>query len=447
MFRTKEPDPSPWSLVAFSAVLGLQVAALAADLAIALALGGPDGPSALAWGARLPVGLALAAAIAQALCLVAFVRLGGRHRASQQSIHRVKLLAHDILASMDQGVVTADQQGVVTSINSAASRLLGVDFECVGRPLASISSEPIPLDELARRVAEGHAAIRDRELDVRRQGGRQRLLVNVHELKDGRGHTLGTVTHVRDVTERMLMKEQMWRMEQFASLSTLASGLHHEIKNPLTALSIHVQLLEEHLRDLDPGAEACAMIGVLKDEIRRLHGILESFRDFASLQRLDTRPTAVWDVLEGVARLILPQATRQGVRLMMVRPGEDLPKVEIDPEKLEQAVLNLVINALDVMPSGGELTLAAGVDDGALRVEVGDTGPGIAPGIREHVFRPYFSTKSRGTGMGLALAEKLVRQHGGQVDFRTGPAGTTFRIAVPLAGRDADADAVAGAAT
>jgi signal transduction histidine kinase len=116
----------------------------------------------------------------------------------------------------------------------------------------------------------------------------------------------------------------------------------------------------------------------------------------------------------------------------LLHPDARLPAVPLDRDKFEQAVLNLVINALEAMPAGGSLTVSAAVEEGELRVSVADTGPGIPPEAQPSLFQPYFSTKDRGTGMGLALSEKLIGQHGGRIEFTTGPEGTTFRISVPL---------------
>jgi len=297
----------------------------------------------------------------------------------------------------------------------------------------------VPLDELCRSVTERKGAVSDRELTLDRADHVRRLVASALELRDLRGATLGCVIHLRDITERMLMKEQMWRMEQFASLSTLASGLLHEIKNPLTALSIHVQLLEERLENDAIDQQTAELIGVLKTEVRRLNNTLSSFRDFAKLERLSLKAIDVQEVLQDVARLISPQARQQGVQLEFLRAGQALPRVELDPGKIEQAVLNLVLNALEAMPEGGELTLGTEVDGGNVRIVVRDSGQGIPREIQDHIFRPYFSTKGSGTGMGLALAEKLVRQHHGRLDFRTNPAGTTFSITLPVQGRNGGA--------
>jgi two-component system sensor histidine kinase HydH len=131
-------------------------------------------------------------------------------------------------------------------------------------------------------------------------------------------------------------------------------------------------------------------------------------------------------------RLIDPQAAQQHVEVILRRNGAHPPRVPLDHDKFKQAVLNLVINALEAMPGGGQLVLETSALNGELLVQVSDTGPGISPEIESELFRPYFSTKARGTGMGLALSEKVISQHGGRIDFRTCPRGTTFCIAIPV---------------
>jgi PAS domain S-box-containing protein len=389
---------------------------------------------------RQKVGLQLAVSLIVSVilvsCLAALWWLRRRYLASQQSLRQVKMLAHDILASMDRGVVTTDRAGVITSINSAGLRLLGVDFECVGRPLASIAPPDLPLTDLYREVVVRQIPVRDRDFTLDRAGRVSRLHLDGHVLKDTEGTALGCVLHLRDVTERMLLENRMHRMERFLSLATLASGLHHEIKNPLTALSIHIQLLEESLSEGQGGEAVDELVGVLKTEVCRLNGVLESFRSFAHLQRLSFEPTDALGVVETAIRLIRPQAAEQGVQITLLHPEKELPLVRLDAEKFEQAVLNLVINALEAMPKGGVLTISAAVADGEFRVSVQDSGSGIPPEVRKNLFQPYFSTKTTGSGMGLALSEKLINQHGGHIEYRTGPEGTTFDIAVPLEQRN-----------
>jgi signal transduction histidine kinase len=381
--------------------------------------------------------LALSAVLAA--CAAAVWWLRRRYVASQGSLRRVKMLAHDVLASMDRGVVTTDPAGVVMSINSSGIRLLGVDFDCVGRPLAAICPAGVPLAEVYREVVAGRgaAAVRDRDFEAHQ--GRPpcrtlRLRVDGHPLRDVEGAALGCVIHLHDVTERRLLEERMRRMERFIGLASLASGLHHEIKNPLTALSIHVQLLAESLASggRPPGEEAEGLVGVIETEVSRLEGVLESFRSFAHLQRLTVQPSDALEVVRDVLRLVGPQAAGQGVRVTLSHVAGLDARVPLDAEKVEQALLNLVLNALEAMPEGGDLTVLVALADGEFRVSVKDTGPGIAPEIQPNLFQPYFSTKTGGSGMGLALSEKLIGQHGGQIAYRTGPEGTTFDVTIPI---------------
>src|SRR5262249_44788434 len=148
-------------------------------------------------------------------CIAAIWWVRRRFLSSEESLRHVKMLAHDILASMDRGVVTTDRQGSITSINSAGIKLLGVDFECVGRPIGCISSTAVPLEDLCRQVTECRAAVRDRDFTLKRAGSALRLRVDGHVLKDIAGSALGCVIHIRDVTDRILLEERMGRMERF----------------------------------------------------------------------------------------------------------------------------------------------------------------------------------------------------------------------------------------
>jgi len=426
MFRVHGSDDAPVGPVAEPVILLTVLVALGVSIALLVLEGLED---------RF---LSLVIALALAACAAALARFRRRYVAAQQTLRRVKMLAHDILASMDKGVITIDGQGSVTSINSAAIRLLGVDFECVGESLAQISREELPLVELARELLDGQTPILDRDFAIAREGRCLRYRADAQFLKDIEGITLGAVLSLRDVTERALMEERMARMERFISLGSLASGLHHEIKNPLTALSLHVQLLDEQLHHNSPSGSIDELLGVLKTEIHRLNGVLESFRNFANLQRLSIQPTDVLEVLENAIRLIRPQATEQRVQIALLHPAADLPRAPLDVHKFEQAILNLLINALEAMPDGGLLSVGITAQKGSLTVAVTDTGSGVSPELRPSLFKPYFSTKSKGTGMGLALSEKLIGQHGGRIDYETGERGTTFQITLPMETDDDD---------
>ncbi len=350
---------------------------------------------------------------------------------SLSSLREIKMLAGDILASMDQGVITTDRQGRITSVNPRGEDLLGVDFDCVGHPIEDICPHDPPLAQASRDVLRSKEAQFDRDFTVTRNGHVVQLRAECHVLRDTNDDLLGTVLHIRDVTERMLIEERMRRMERFMGLGTLAAGLHHEIKNPLSALSLHVQLLEERLgvkADDDTGE----ILGVLKTEVTRIAGVLESFRDYASIDTLNQAETDIPTLVRQTVELMRPQAEQQGVRIEVSVPATGLSPIRADATRLEQVLLNLVINALDEMRGGGTLSLAVAADQGKITIEVADTGRGVPDNVRARIFDPYFTTKSDGSGMGLAVCDKIIRQHGGQIDVDSGSSGATFRISLPV---------------
>jgi signal transduction histidine kinase len=330
---------------------------------------------------------------------------------------------------MRHAVVTTDRDGAVTGANLRGFELLGADRDGIGRPIGEICGNGLPLDEIRREVLRTGTPVHDQDLVVRTGPLDRTYRVDCHLLSDDRSNVVGTVLHVRDVTDRVLLEERMRRMERFMGLGTLAAGLHHEMKNPLAALSLHVQLLEEHVQDkLD--RQVAENLRVVKTEVTRITGVLESFRDFASLEKLNRRPTDLWAVAVQAASLIRPQSQEKSVEVVLEPPAAGLP-VNADPMKMEQVFLNVLLNGLEAMPAGGRLTVRAASGDGTASIEIADTGPGIPDNLQRRVFDPYFTTKSTGSGMGLAICEKIMEQHGGRIDFATGPRGTTFELTLP----------------
>jgi two-component system nitrogen regulation sensor histidine kinase GlnL len=255
--------------------------------------------------------------------------------------------------------------------------------------------------------------------------------VEGHILRDADEHVSGTVLHIRDVTESSLLEESMRRMERFSGLGPLVAGLHHEINNPLSALLLHVRLLEERLQG-QADEEVSETLRIITTEVKRIAGVLRSFRDYAHLETLDCRATDLVGLARQTVELVRPQAEQQRVHIR-VEAAENLPAVHADAARLGQVLLNLVLNALDEMPHGGSLIVQIqhSTDD-EVALLVTDTGCGIPENIRPRIFDPYFTTKIDGSGMGLAFCDKIVREHGGRIDVTTNKTGTTFRVNLPL---------------
>ncbi len=384
-------------------------------------------PGELPWQFLLMI-LVLIVLVVAGATLVFIVR---RYLKSEASLKELKVLAWDILASMDQGVITTDREGKITSMNPRAQDLLGMDFDDVGRPLDDICQNGQPLAEASCNVLKSGKGQYGLDFSVTRNGHPVQLRAECHVLRGTDNDLLGTVLHIRDVTERLLIEERMRRMERFMGMGTLAAGLHHEIKNPLSALSLHLQLLEERLEG-KADDETAETLGVLKTEVTRIAGVLESFRDYASIARLNQAETDIPALVRQTVELIRPKAQQQGVQVVVSVRDVGLPSISADATRLEQTLLNLVLNALDEMPEGGTLSLLVAAKDERITVEVSDTGRGIPDNVRARIFDPYFTTKSDGSGMGLAVCDKIIRQHGGQIDVDTGSSGTIFRISLPV---------------
>jgi len=462
MFRVEPTDSGKSNRLAIVSLLALSAAALAVTVWVMVdflheqeivhalvsqlppeaALSAEALEGELRWQFRLSILVVLNLVVTA----FAMVLLSRANLSTKESLRDLKAQASDILSSMDLAVITTDLDGTVTSINRRGIELFGLDGDdgdLVGRPLSELS-EVIALEEFRQitRLSNQTELVRDYSQTI---NGSMRVLrgfcqpLRNHELVD-----VGNILQLRDVTERVLMSDRLRRMERYMGLGSLAVGLHHEIKNPLAALSLHVQLLEEEIAGVIASDEIHEMLNVIKTEVARVGGVLESFRDFASLGHLSLAKVDVVKLVKRQVRLIGPQADQQNVEVSVDVSTRPIPILNGDLTRLEQVLLNLLVNALEAMPKGGTLTIRVLIietgDTEVVRIEVIDSGPGIPENIRDRIFDPYFTTKCNGTGMGLALSDKIMRQHGGGLDFRSTKGGTDFGMTLPIE-RDRESDA------
>ena len=220
--------------------------------------------------------------------------------------------------------------------------------------------------------------------------------------------------------------------DRLAELGTLTSGLAHEIKNPLSTIQLNLQLLSEDLDPLDVHHDRLVRrLGTVQREAGRLRETLDDFLRYAGKIELDRRPTDLNELLDELVDFFSPQAQLQRVQLRLQHADTPL-MATVDPKLIKQAVLNLLLNALQAMPGGGELMLLAKQDGNQARIDVIDTGPGISAQTRENIFKAYYSTKRNGTGLGLAISQRIAREHGGVlgVDSEVGK-GSDFFLLLP----------------
>ena len=177
--------------------------------------------------------------------------------------------------------------------------------------------------------------------------------------------------------------------------------------------------------------EVNEILDVLNTEVKRISGVLDGFRNYASIHEIGRAPVDVSVMIEKLVRLLRPDAEQKRIKLIVEPPRKLAGTIQADAAQLEQVLLNLALNAVAAMPNGGTLRFSVSDKEGKLRIDISDTGNGIPSEIQSRIFDPYFTTRSDGTGMGLALCDKIVRQHDGSIDFATSPSGTTFTILLP----------------
>ncbi len=226
--------------------------------------------------------------------------------------------------------------------------------------------------------------------------------------------------------------------EQYLDLAELAGGFIHDIKNHLSTLSLNLQLLEEDFENPQSPRERKALTKVerLRGECQRLVDISNDFLRFARVKDLDRQPTRLAEVIEDLIDFFGPMARRGGIEIKSYLPA-DLPQIEVDRDLFKQAVLNLLLNAQQAMPEGGTITVQANAGPDEVRLELIDTGEGMSPDVVARAFKPFYSTKSGGSGLGLPTARKIILAHGGSLTVESAVGvGTKFTVVLPCTPRD-----------
>ena len=336
-----------------------------------------------------------------------------------------------ILESLTEGIIVTDREHRVMLFNKSAERLCPfatddiVDkllWDCLAdRELADFFSSTLR--------SQGKAA--DREFTI--DGSPPRLLsVSLLPLVRG-GSVEGSVVHIEDVTEKRSKEARLRRAESLASLTTLAAGVAHEIKNPLGSMGIHLQLIQKKIagKDCIEAKDIDQHLGVINEEVDRLNRIVVDF--LFAVKPMDTvlEDGDVNHVIEELLQFVQPELDQSGVAVD-ARLSPALPLLRIDARYIKQALLNLIKNALAAMPGGGVLRIESLRSGDEVLVRIADTGMGIPDEIMDKIFEPYFTTKPFGTGLGLTIVFKIVKEHFGDISVtsRVGE-GTTVTLALP----------------
>lgn len=311
--------------------------------------------------------------------------------------------------------VVVQRTGHVDKITDITSPILGLD-----KPVGSISLG-IDQDKIKAKAAEAAARVRNRTIGYSGLG--LSLLGLVF------WYTTRLINKVGALSETVEQKSRM------AYVGTLASGLVHEIRNPLNGINLNLALLEDECREAgDPRTVASMerILGRIRPNLTHLENISNEFLMFAKPPRMEVAEMSMGEVVQEVVQLIRPQCDQAKVEVK-VEQAPDLPRPTLDRAKVRQILLNLAVNAIHAMPKGGTLTIGLSRVSSEVELVVTDTGSGIAPENRKKLFSLFFSTKEHGVGLGLPIVKRLAEDHGGSVAVESEQGvGTTFRIRLPV---------------
>jgi len=308
-------------------------------------------------------------------------------------------------------------------------------------------------DHPLRRLAEQTLVSRQSRGPVSAAFGESgERLVMTHAIIDPKGEFVGVMLIARNLEYLSEVQSTVRYSRKLAALGRLSAGVAHEVKNPLNAMMIHLELLRQQFaarlapaRAVGGGAVAAAAppvldreqalhhVDIIANEIRRLDEVVQGFLKFTRPEDLKLQPIALGTLIDEIAPIVRPEAARSGIELIVECDG--MPDVNGDPAMLRQAFLNLALNAIQAMPGGGTLRIACETARGhRVRVSVSDTGVGIKPEHLQRIFELYFTTKEKGSGVGLSMVYRTVQMHDGDIEVQSTPgAGTTFRILLPQA--------------
>ncbi len=346
------------------------------------------------------------------------------------------------LRYLDDGVFMFDKDRKIVLFNPACERIVGFSMEEItenesncfdifkchssGRECLAICPGLDLFKERRSRIA--------REYVIKtKEGEQKRVITNYSIIKDENDKIEYVVGVMRDITEEKIFNEELVRSKTLSTLGQYSNELAHEIKNPLNAINIQMSLLEREIgkHDLGTGKELADVVKVVKEEIGRLNKLAKDCLTFSKSGDLDRTEEDVCQIIEQLLSLITPHADLNGVNIYLTMSG-NCPPILVDKDKIKQALLNIILNAIEAMSGGGDIAINVSRKDSYLNISIKDTGPGIPDEQHDKIFGLFYSTKSGGTGVGLAVTKNIIHAHGGNIRFEKLVEGAEFIIELPL---------------
>jgi PAS domain S-box-containing protein len=338
---------------------------------------------------------------------------------------------NSVMAGMEDGLLLFTKEARAVMVSPAAEKFLGAPAGTfLGRRVNEIFPPGHPLYDVLQVQGDELSEIAA-ETDLQTIEGPRRVSVSVQAVQED-GERMGALVTLRDLDSIESINTQLQVSERLAALGRITAGVAHEVKNPLNSMRLWLENLKESL-PAEMDTNAMQAVQVLDKEIDRLDAVVKRFLDFTRPMEVRLEATQLADILREVVEVAQPQLRKSKVEVAQLLPI-DVPEVYVDRALLKQAVLNLVLNAVEAMPSGGKLQLMLSRRGEMAEISVGDTGKGIPPENKQKIFQLFFTTRPGGSGIGLASTFRIVQLHNGSIDFTSEVGrGTTFRIELPLA--------------
>ncbi len=361
----------------------------------------------------------------------------------QKELIETKNFLESIVDKAGDAISVVDLEGRVIYWNEGAERIYGYKKgEVLGQKVSEFlypkdkilkEEEERLMKELIARVLKGEVVP---NVEVRRQTkeGREIIIsMTLSPLLDAEGRIIGVTRICKDITQMKRAEERLLLTERLTSLGELTAGVAHELRNPLAGIKINTQIL---LRKKDLSETERRLLESTEEGIEKIQKIVENMLHFAKPKVAEFREVQINPLVEDTLNILQTKLKKANITLEFLRE-EGLPNVWIDIHQIQQALLNLILNAIQAMEKGGTLTIRTFRKGEKIGVEVKDTGVGISPSHLKRIFDPFFTTKSEGTGLGLSITLKIIETHGGTIDVQSQEGvGSTFTIYLPMREND-----------
>jgi signal transduction histidine kinase len=368
------------------------------------------------------------------LVTLKIANLGRQMRDAKEIFSALKDNVDQLMANLQDGLMLFTRDLRVVLVSASVERFLGQPRgEMLGRPAREVFSWGSPLGALLLDAFEQRRPVLQREIE---SANGRRIQVSLDFINE-KTTQIGALLIMRDTESVRRLEDEIELSRRLSASSRLTRGVGHEVKNPINAIVLHLQLLQNKLQRADPDTRR--HVDIIGNEIRRLDRVVQILVDFTRPRDLKLEEVDLRRLLDDVALLAGPDAEQHGVVVVRSFPEQPLI-VKVDTDFMKQAVLNIVINGVQAMSKGGRLIIMARRDEAMVLTEISDTGGGIPKDVQDKIFELYFTTKKGGSGIGLAQTYQILQWHYGSVDFESIEGrGTTFRLRIPLAESSLDA--------